>query len=204
MTRSRLLAGALGCALLVALTGPVATSSASPSVAHGHSAPATHTKKPKNKSSNEKRSKNEGSKKSSKKKPSPHIGQVAKDGKFAFKVRRVKCGVTALGTGYATIKVPPGAQWCLVSMSVRNIKDSPQTFHATNQYAYTPEERKLSADKGAIHYIPNDEDAIKREVNPGVKIKVVVPFQLSESDRIKRFELHDSSFSGGVTVHNVK
>jgi hypothetical protein len=38
-------------------------------------------------------------------------------------------------------------------------------------------------------------------INPGITVSAVVPFQLSTSDSIKQLVLHDSAFSGGVTVN---
>ena len=88
-------------------------------------------------------------------------------------------------------------------MTVKNDKTSVQTFGATNQYAIDGKGRQLSADGGAIVYVPNDSQAEFSTVNPGVSISVVVPFQLATSDHIAKFVLHDSFFSGGVTVYNV-
>lgn len=87
-------------------------------------------------------------------------------------------------------------------MSVANDKTHSQLFSASNQYAIDASGKKLSADTGAIFYLPNDSQALDTTVNPGVHITAVVPFQLASSDTIAKFELHDSAFSGGVTVLN--
>lgn len=134
--------------------------------------------------------------------PTPHIGQVAKDGDFAFTVTNVQCGITQVGTSTFGTTAPSGSQWCLVSMSVANDKTHSQLFSASNQYAIDASGKKLSADTGAIFYLPNDSQALDTTVNPGVHITAVVPFQLASSDTIAKFELHDSAFSGGVTVLN--
>lgn len=135
---------------------------------------------------------------------SPHIGQVAKDGDFAFTVKSVQCGVTQLGTStFLGESAPAGSQWCLVSMTVKNDKSTSQSFFASNQYAIDAHGHKLSATSSALFYIPNDSAAELSTVNPGVSISAVVPFQLASTDTISKFELHDSAFSGGVTVYNV-
>lgn len=138
----------------------------------------------------------------------PHIGQVAKDGDFAFTIRSVQCGVTHLGattgTGYGLSKTAPaGTQWCLVKMHVLNDKTSSQSFYASNQYAIDALHRQLSATTGALFYLPNGSASESSTVNPGVSITVTVPYQLATSDSISKFVLHDSLFSGGVSVYNV-
>lgn len=132
----------------------------------------------------------------------PHIGQVAKDGDFAFTVTKVQCGVTQLGTTTFGTTAPSGSQWCLVSMTVANDKSQSQTFSSSNQYAIDSSGKKLSADTKAIFSLKHDTQAEFTTVNPGVHITVVVPFELASSDTIAKFELHDSAFSGGVTVLN--
>ena len=137
---------------------------------------------------------------------SPHIGQVAKDGDFAFTVTSVQCGLTHLGsttTGFSVGETAEsGTQWCLVSMHVLNDKTSSQSFWASNQYAIDPLGRQLSATTGALLYVPHGSTAEFSTVNPGVSITVTVPFRLSSSDSIAKFILHDSAFSGGVAVYN--
>lgn len=43
-----------------------------------------------------------------------------------------------------------------------------------------------------------DQDAA--QVNPGITIIALVPFQIPRGDRITRLVLHDSAFSAGVIV----
>lgn len=136
--------------------------------------------------------------------PTPHIGQVAKDGDFAFTITKVQCGVTTLGTSPIDTVAPTGSQWCLVNMNVKNIKSGSQTYFVSNQYAFDGKNRKLKADGGSLIYVPNGGSDVAAQVNPGVIISVTVPFQLPTTSRIKKFELHDSAFSNGVTVWNVR
>jgi len=136
--------------------------------------------------------------------PTPHIGQVAKDGNFAFKVVSVQCGTTTLGTEPLTTTAPAGSQWCLANMEVKNIKGDSRAFSASDQYAFDGKNRKLDADAGSIIYMPNGSSSIFETVNPGVIITVTVPYQMPTTSKIKKFELHDSPFSGGVTVWNVQ
>ena len=135
--------------------------------------------------------------------PTPHRNQVAKDGDFAFTVTGVKCDVTSLGTDPISESAPAGAQWCLATMKVKNIKSGSQTFGASNQKAVDGHGNQLDADVGALIYLPNGASDAFAQVNPGISITATVPFQLPTAGKIAKFELHDSAFSGGVTVYNV-
>lgn len=131
----------------------------------------------------------------------PGLNQVAKDGDFAFTVKGMQCGVTSVGNGPVTEAAPAGSQWCLVTMSVTNDKATSQDFFASNQYAIDSKGRQFSADDTAIIYLPGNDSAAFSAINPGITVSAVVPFQLSTSDSIKQLVLHDSAFSGGVTVN---
>lgn len=123
------------------------------------------------------------------------------DGDFAFTVRRVSCGAAAAravsGGGFGG-QVPAGARECIVTLKVTDDKTAAQTFFDSNQYAYDAAGRKFSADDKSAIYLKGDQDAT--HVNPGITIIAKAPFQILANDKIARLELHDSEFSGGVTV----
>ena len=129
------------------------------------------------------------------------VGTKVYDGDFAFVVNNVNCGAAAAaavnGGGFGE-NVPAGAQECLVSMTVTNDKSQAQTFFDSNQYAYDAQNRQFSADTTGSIYLKGDQDAT--QVNPGVTINAVVPFQIPANDSIVKLELHDSAFSNGVEV----
>ena len=129
------------------------------------------------------------------------IGQVAKDGDFAFVVKGVSCGAQAAGavnSGGIGETVPSGALECIVTMSVTNDKSQAQTFFDSNQYAYDAKGRQFSADLNGSIYLTGDQDG--NQINPGITVTAPVPFQIPAGDTIVKMVLHDSEFSGGVTV----
>ena len=131
----------------------------------------------------------------------PGVGTKVHDGDFAFVVNSLTCGAPAAaavnGGGFGE-NVPAGAQECLVTMTVTNDKSQAQTFFDSNQYAYDAQKRQFSADTTGAIYLKGDQEAT--QVNPGVTINAVVPFQIPANDAIVKLELHDSAFSGGVSV----
>lgn len=132
----------------------------------------------------------------------PGIGQVARDGDFAFTVQSISCGPAAAaaveGSDGIGETIAASAKECIVTMKVTDDKGTAQTFFDGNQYAYDAAGRQLSADSNASVYLQGDQDAT--QVNPGVTIVARVPFQIPSKDEIVRLVLHDSAFSDGVSV----
>ena len=126
----------------------------------------------------------------------PGIGEVVKDGKFAFKVTKLT-KATRVG-GQFLHKDAQGVFW-LVSVTVKNIGDEPQTFIGDTQKLFDAKDREYSASSEAAIYMENSK-SLYEEINPGNTVKGVVLFDLPKSVTPDKIELHDSMFSGGVTV----
>ena len=94
--------------------------------------------------------------------------------------------------------VPSGAQECLIYMNVTNDKGSMQTYFASNQYAYEHNGRKFSSDSNVATFLTGANSYL--DVNPGITIQVIVPFQIPGNVSLFYLTLHDSAFSKEVTV----
>ncbi|CCH80081.1 Mpr [Nostocoides japonicum T1-X7] len=134
---------------------------------------------------------------SSPSKKGPGVGDKARDGKFEFVVRSVKCGIKEVGDQYLGKKAQ--GQFCAVNLSVKNIGDAPQSMFADNQYAFDAKGRKFSADAEASMY-DNQSQVLWEEINPGNSVKGKVYFDIPKGATLVKLELHDSMFSGGVKV----
>jgi hypothetical protein len=130
--------------------------------------------------------------------PASQLGKTVRDGKFAFTVKSVKCGIAKVGTSEYLQKKAQG-QFCAVSMKIENIGDEPQSMFADNQYAFDAKDRKFSADSAASIYDDNSQ-VLWEEINPGNTVQGKVYFDIPKGAKLTRFELHDSMFSGGVKV----
>jgi hypothetical protein len=131
----------------------------------------------------------------------PGPGQPAKDGDFAFVVTGRYCGRKAEREVYNdpafTGRMPAGTRECIIKMTVTDDKGTAQTFFDSNQYAYGAAGHQFSADQNGV-YLTGDKD--DTQVNPGVTITALVPYNIPASDSITRMVLHDSELSFGVTV----
>ncbi|GGK61177.1 Mpr protein [Sphaerisporangium melleum] len=126
----------------------------------------------------------------------PGIGQVVKDGKFAFKVTKL-AKATRVGGDFLH-KDAQGVFW-LINVTVKNIGDEPQSFIGDTQKLFDAKGREYSASSEAALYLENSK-SLYEEINPGNTVKGVVLFDLPKNVKPAEIELHDSMFSGGVKV----
>ena len=129
---------------------------------------------------------------------SPKIGDEVRDGRFAFRVLSFQCGQTEIGSPY--FSETASGHFCQMELEVKNIKDAPQTFFSSNQFAYNDQGHKYSNDSSAELLIDDNSDIWLEEINPGNSIKGIVVFDVPKDATITKVELHDSAFSGGVEV----
>lgn len=141
-------------------------------------------------------SKAQGDEKENSEPDTPGIGDVVKDGKFSFKVTKL-AKANRVGTDLLH-KDAQGVFW-LVSVTVKNIGDEPQTFIGDSQKLFDAKGREYSASTEAAIYLGSSK-SLYEEINPGNTVKGVVLFDLPMSVKPAKLELHDSLFSGGVTV----
>jgi hypothetical protein len=127
----------------------------------------------------------------------PGIGQPAADGDFSFVVNSVDCSQTEIGDQYFSKKAQ--GQFCIVNVDVTNIGDSAQSFFGDNATLFNANKQEFSADTEAAIYL-EDSSSIYEEINPGNTLSSKVVFDVPAGTAPTAIELHDSAFSGGVTV----
>lgn len=90
-------------------------------------------------------------------------------------------------------------EFIIVTLSVQNIGDVPQSYFGDNQKLIDTAGRQYGADSEASLWM-NDEGAIMSDINPGNSIQVRAAFDVPPGTVPAELELHDSMFSGGVSV----
>jgi hypothetical protein len=126
------------------------------------------------------------------------LNQPVRDGKFEFTVRSVQCGQTRVGNQFLNKEAQ--GQFCLVALQVKNVGDEPQTLFGDNMKLFDAEGREFSPDTEAAIYNEDSQTFIE-EINPGNQIDGQLVFDVPTDAQPARLELHDSAFSGGVTVN---
>lgn len=127
----------------------------------------------------------------------PGIGAVVADGKFEFTVTSVEPGVAHIGD--ATFGVDAQGQFLLVHVTVANVGDAAQYFDSSSQKLLDTQGRTHSADASAAIYLP-DSNSFLTSINPGNTVEGIIVFDIPVDATPASLELHDSPFSGGVTV----
>ncbi|MEU8243160.1 DUF4352 domain-containing protein [Actinoplanes missouriensis] len=128
----------------------------------------------------------------------PGLKDAARDGKFEFKVTSVKCGVKQIGSDFLNQKAQ--GQYCLINVSVKNIGKEAQDFADSVQKAFDADKVEYAVDSGAAIYL-EDNKVLFTKINPGNTVKGTLVFDVPKGTKLTSVELHDSMFSGGVTVN---
>jgi hypothetical protein len=131
------------------------------------------------------------------------IGDPVRDGKFQFTVKKVTCGFRQIGTNQFLRKKAQG-QFCLVTVTVKNIKNEPQTLLDSEQKAYVGSaqysvdtEAGFAANEGGSG---DSTNVWLQEINPGNSVTGVLVWDIPAGRKLSKLELHDSVFSNGVEV----
>jgi hypothetical protein len=125
------------------------------------------------------------------------LGTAVRDGNFEFTVTKVQPGLASVGSDVLGEKAQ--GQFVLVHVTVANIGTEPQLLMDSAQVVLDAQGRKFSPDSAAALYIA-DNDVLFTEVNPGNTVKGILVFDMPKDAAPASIELHDSAFSGGVSV----
>jgi hypothetical protein len=87
--------------------------------------------------------------------------------------------------------------------SVTNIGSQPQTLDDSSQYVYDASDRRYDASTSAdmdLNSAGGSDSVFFNDINPGNTVKGELAFDMPTGVKAVKAELHDSAFSGGVTV----
>ncbi len=127
------------------------------------------------------------------------MNQPVRDGEFQFTVTKVANGGKSVGAKYVEEKAQ--GEWQLVTMTVKNIGTTAQLFNASDQKAFGTGEATYSASSlGSIAANGTVDSGFLTEINPGNSVSGQVAFDVPVGTVLTKLELHDSMFSGGVSV----
>jgi len=130
----------------------------------------------------------------------PKIGQSASDGKFEFIIKSVECNKQTVGTNQYLTKTAQG-QYCIVSLSVKNVGDKAQPFFSANQKLLNAQGQEYSTDDVATSYSNPDYATTFSNINPGNTVEGTIVFDIPKDQTPTIAELHDSAYSGGVKIN---
>jgi hypothetical protein len=126
------------------------------------------------------------------------FNEPVRDGKFEFVVKSLTCGKAKEGD--EVLNKTAQGQYCEVALTVKNIGTEAQIFDGSAQTAKGANGAKYENDGEAEIYANSDNQTFLNKINPGNTADGTVIFDIPKDARIVSLELHDSPFSGGVTV----
>lgn len=132
----------------------------------------------------------------------PGIGDKVRDGKFEFVVTKVSHRKTVGDTQFGLGEKAQGT-FTVISLKVTNIGSESQTLDDSAQYVYDASGRKFNADSAAdidLSGANGQGSTWLDDINPGNTVHGRMAFDMPAGDKALKVELHDSLFSGGVTV----
>jgi archaellum component FlaG (FlaF/FlaG flagellin family) len=122
-----------------------------------------------------------------------------RDGKFEFVVTEVQPGLAEVGDNPYLNKKAQG-QFVIVSMTVKNIGDEPQSFDPSSQKVFDSDGRSFQTDTAAQIALGGSDIPVWDNINPGNSVDVKVVYDMPQGAVPTSMELHDSMSSGGVKV----
>lgn len=128
----------------------------------------------------------------------PGLGTPVRDGKFEFTVTAVEDGGTEVGGEF--LKEQAQGTFRLVHVTVTNIGTEPQTLFDSNQKIIDDQGRSFEPNSTAGLYLDSNQNVWITPVNPGNTVTGILVFDMPTDATPVAIELHDSAFSGGVTV----
>lgn len=126
------------------------------------------------------------------------IGEPVRDGMFEFTVTKVETGISRVGNEY--VGYDAQGQFVIVHLTVNNIGDEPRMLSMSSQKLRDVQGRTFSASTGAAVMTLPESEAFLTNINPGNSVRAKLLFDVPTDVRLAGIELHDSAFSGGVTV----
>jgi hypothetical protein len=130
------------------------------------------------------------------------IGTPVRDGKFQFTITSVShaksVGDTAAGLGDTA-----QGKYTILHVTVTNIGSQAQTLDDSSQYVYDASGRKYDVSTSAdidLNSASGSDSVFFNNINPGNTVRGELAFDMPAGVKVVKAELHDSAFSGGVTV----
>jgi hypothetical protein len=125
------------------------------------------------------------------------IGTPVRDGKFEF----VITGVTHAKSVGGEFGQTAQGEYTILHITVKNIGNESQLLADSAQHVYDSSGRKYDADSVAGISLNGNANVFLKEINPGNTVQGQIAFDMPKGVRAVKAELHDSLFSGGVTVN---
>ncbi len=126
------------------------------------------------------------------------MNQPTTDGKFQFIVTDLQCGQDRVGPAEFGEKAQ--GEFCLISVSVKNVGTTAEVFSDMSQKAYDAKGVEYTVDSGAGTWANKDYSTFLESINPGNTVKGKLVYDVPAGTKLTSVVLHESAFTAGVKV----
>lgn len=127
------------------------------------------------------------------------LNTPVRDGKFEFVVSGYQDGLSEVGENQYLTEEAQG-QFVVVSLTVQNIGDKPQSFSPSNQKLIDAQGRSFESSSMAQIALGGSDITVWDNINPGNTVNVKLVFDMPKDATPSTLELHDSMLSNGVKI----
>jgi uncharacterized protein DUF4352 len=125
------------------------------------------------------------------------MGKPATDGKFQFTVTGLECGLDRVGGEFGE---KAHGEFCVVSLSVKNVADTAEAIIDTSQQAIDGKGNTYSVNSTAGISAGGDSALLFENINPGNTARGKLVFDVPEGTELTAVILHESMYTRGVKV----
>jgi hypothetical protein len=129
------------------------------------------------------------------------VGQAIDGHTFRFTVSKVKCGVAKVGSG-ATLFIEAKGQFCLVTLTVKNLSDTSTHFWADSASVNGRDGVAHTADRSAMVWANYDKENKRLsswdEISPGDSPSAILVFDVPKNVTLTSINLPDSLTETGT------
>jgi Domain of unknown function (DUF4352)/Protein of unknown function (DUF2510)/Domain of unknown function (DUF4190) len=126
------------------------------------------------------------------------FGDTVRDGQFEFTVTGIQPPVETVGEDFLAEEAQ--GQFIIVRVTVTNVGDEARTLDASSQYLYDADGRRYET-SSALFTLEDADKVFLENINPGNTVTdAPLLYDVPDGFVPVSIELHDSPFSGGVTV----
>jgi hypothetical protein len=130
--------------------------------------------------------------------PSASVTPGLRDGSLEFNVRAVLCGQDTVGNGVFYRNAV--GDYCIVTVTVRNVGDQPVTLGSIAQQATTTDGQQSTVDWAASTAAASGSPAVNQPIPPQGQLETIMAFDVPEDGIMKAVTLHGGENTPGVTV----
>ena len=126
------------------------------------------------------------------------MDQPVRDGAFQFTASQMRCGISEIGSP-EDYQAPTG-QFCVISLTIKNVGTTPAVFADAIQRAYGPGNVWFSSDSEAGLYANPNPMIFLNDINPGNKVEAFVVYDIPPAGHIEWLEVHENPSTRGAII----